>query len=65
MLCRLLPVSTLQYDGIEPHRAVLRGMAGAIAFYSCSTAQSPAPAEIDRYPWQQHCRGLFQTPIAA
>jgi transposase InsO family protein len=26
---------------------------------------SPAPALLDRHAWQQHCRGLFQTPIAA
>ena len=26
---------------------------------------SPAPATFNRYAWQQHCRGLFQTPIAA
>ena len=25
----------------------------------------PAPAAIDRYVWRQHCRGLFQLPIAA
>ena len=25
---------------------------------------SPAPASLDRHAWQQHCRGLFQTPIA-
>ena len=24
-----------------------------------------APAELDQYDWQQHCRGLFQLPIAA
>ena len=28
-------------------------------------AASPAPAALDRHAWQQHCRGLFQTPIAA
>jgi putative transposase len=26
---------------------------------------SPAPAALDDYAWRQHCRGLFQTPIAA
>lgn len=25
----------------------------------------PAPATLDHYAWRQHCRGLFQTPIAA
>jgi transposase InsO family protein len=25
----------------------------------------PARAVLDHYAWQQHCRGLFQTPIAA
>jgi transposase InsO family protein len=28
-------------------------------------ASSPAPASLDRHAWRQHCRGLFQTPIAA
>lgn len=28
-------------------------------------ASSPAPAALGQYTWQQHCRGLFQTPIAA
>jgi transposase InsO family protein len=26
---------------------------------------SPTPAALDQYAWQQHCRGLFQTPMAA
>ncbi len=28
-------------------------------------ASSPALASLDRYAWRQHCRVLFQTPIAA
>ena len=28
-------------------------------------APSSAPLSLDRYTWRQHCRGLFQTPIAA
>jgi transposase InsO family protein len=28
-------------------------------------AFSPAPASLDRYAWRQHCRALFQTPVAA
>src|SRR6266478_7585543 len=28
-------------------------------------AKPLAPAALDQYAWQQHCRGLFQTPIAA
>jgi transposase InsO family protein len=28
-------------------------------------ASSPAPGSLDRPAWRQHCRGLFQTPIAA
>jgi putative transposase len=28
-------------------------------------ASLPAPASLGRHAWQQHCRGLFQTPIAA
>jgi putative transposase len=25
----------------------------------------PGRAALDVYTWQQHCRGLFQTPLAA
>jgi hypothetical protein len=28
-------------------------------------APSPAAAALNHYAWQQHCRGLFQIPIAA
>lgn len=28
-------------------------------------AKPTAPAALDQYAWQQHCRGLFQTPIVA
>ena len=28
-------------------------------------ASSPTPASLDRHAWRQHCRALFQTPIAA
>jgi putative transposase len=30
----------------------------------CAGASAPAPASLDRHAWRQHCRGLFQTPIA-
>ena len=26
---------------------------------------APTPLKFDSYRWQQHCRGLYQTPIAA
>ena len=28
-------------------------------------ASSPAPASLDHHAWRQHCRDLFQSPIAA
>ena len=28
-------------------------------------ALSPAPAALDHYGWQRHCRGLFEIPVAA
>jgi transposase InsO family protein len=31
----------------------------------CAGALCPAPAALDHYGWQQHCRGLFELPIAA
>jgi transposase InsO family protein len=38
-------------DGITPARR-----AGVV---------SPPPASLDRHAWRQHCRGLFEMPIAA
>jgi hypothetical protein len=53
------PVSGASTDsGRQPRR---RGSTPA----QRAGASSPAPASLDRHPWQQHCRGLFQTPIAA
>jgi putative transposase len=26
---------------------------------------APTPLKFDSYRWQQHCRGLYQTPVAA
>ena len=50
-------------DHYIAHR-VHRALAG------CTPAQmagvpSAAAAALDNHAWQQHCRGLFQTPIAA
>jgi putative transposase len=30
----------------------------------CASALSFVPAALDRYLWKQHCRGIFQTPVA-
>jgi len=43
---------------------VHRGLAG-ITPARRAAAPSSAPASFDDYAWQQHCRGLFQTPIPA
>ncbi len=40
--------SSLQ--GITPHQAL--------------ADSHPAPAQLDRFAWVSHCRGLFQTPVA-
>jgi putative transposase len=45
------------------HR-VHRALAGSTPAQRAG-APSPAPAALNGYAWQQHCRGLFQTPIAA
>jgi putative transposase len=45
------------------HR-VHRGLAGFTPA-QCAGAPAPVPALLDHYAWQQHCRGLFQIPIAA
>jgi putative transposase len=48
------------YNVHRVHRS-LEGTTPAIR----AGASSPALAALDRHAWQQHCRGLFQTPVAA
>jgi len=43
---------------------VHRGLAGDTPA-ELAGAPSSTPAALDQYGWQQHCRGLFQVPIAA
>jgi hypothetical protein len=50
-------------DYYNAHR-VHRSLAGDTPV-QCAGAPSPAPAALDHYTWRPHCRGLFQTPIAA
>ena len=50
-------------DYYNEHR-VHRSLDGATPAQRAG-AQSPARAGLDQYTWQRHCRGLFQTPIAA
>jgi hypothetical protein len=48
------------YNDHRVHRA-LAGLTPA----QFAGALRPAPAALDHYGWQQHCRGLFELPIAA
>ena len=48
------------YNGVRVHRA-LNGATPA----KRAGNPSPSPAQLTRYGWQQHCRGLFETPVAA
>ncbi|MCX7063069.1 MAG: integrase core domain-containing protein, partial [Proteobacteria bacterium] len=48
------------YNEHRVHRA-LAGLTPA----QFAGALSPAPAALDHYGWQRHCRGLFERPIAA
>jgi hypothetical protein len=43
---------------------VHRGLAGDTPAERAGVPSS-APAALDQYGWQQHCRCLFQVPIAA
>ena len=47
------------YNGHRVHRA-LTGLTPA----QRAGAHCPAPAALDHYGWQQHCRGLFDLPVA-
>jgi hypothetical protein len=48
------------YNAHRTHRAI----AGSTPAQRAG-APSSATAALNNYAWQQHCRGLFQTPIAA
>jgi putative transposase len=59
-LSRKLEEFKTYYNAHRVHRA-LGGKTPALQAGSVS----PTRAWLDQYRWQQHCRGLFQTPIAA
>jgi len=48
------------YNDHRVHRAIAGLTPAQFAGALC-----PAPAALDHYGWQRHCRGLFQLPIAA
>ena len=50
-------------DYYNEHR-VHRALAGSTPARRAGTPAG-APAAINHYAWQQHCRGLFQTPVMA
>jgi transposase InsO family protein len=59
-LTRKLEAFRDYYNASRVHRS-LKGNTPA----QRAGASSPVPAALDRYGWQQYCRGLFQIPVAA
>jgi len=59
-LARKLAAFAVYYNAHRVHRS-LDGTTPA----QLAGAPSPAAAAFNGYGWRQHCRGLFQTPIAA
>ena len=59
-LLRKLDEFKLYYNAARVHR----GLAGVTPAERAGVPSS-TPAALDQYGWQQHCRGLFQVPIAA
>ena len=59
-LARKLAAFAVYYNAHRVHRS-LDGTTPA----QLAGAPSPAAAAFNGYAWRQHCRGLFQTPIAA
>jgi transposase InsO family protein len=59
-LARKLEAFRDYYNGHRVHR----GLAGLTPAQRAG-APSPAAAALEHYAWQQHCRGLFQTPTGA
>ena len=59
-LARKLEAFRDYYNDDRVHRAIA-GLTPAQG----AGALSPASAALDHYGWQQHCRGLFEIPVAA
>jgi putative transposase len=59
-LTRKLDAFADYYNAHRMHRSL-----GGVTPVQCAGAPSPAAAVLNGYAWRQHCRGLFQTPIAA
>ena len=59
-LTRKLEAFRCYYNEQRVHRSL-----GGTTPAQRAGASSPAPATLDHYGWRQHCRGLFQIPIAA
>jgi hypothetical protein len=59
-LARKLEAFRDYYNGQRVHRALAGSTPARHAGAPC-----PAPAALAQYGWQEHCRGLFQIPIAA
>jgi transposase InsO family protein len=59
-LARKLHDYKMYYNSHRVHRS-LGGSTPALR----AGVSSAVPASLDRHAWRQHCRGLFQTPIAA
>jgi putative transposase len=59
-LARKLDAFADYYNAHRVHRS-LDGITPA----QRAGAVSPPPASLDRHAWRQHCRGLFEMPIAA
>jgi putative transposase len=59
-LTRKLDAFADYYNAHRVHRSL-----DGVTPVQCDGALTPAPASLDRHAWRQHCRGLFQTPIAA
>jgi transposase InsO family protein len=59
-LTRKLDAFADYYNAHRVHRSL-----DGVTPVQCGGALTPAPASLDRHAWRQHCRGLFQTPIAA
>jgi hypothetical protein len=59
-LKRKLEEFRIYYNESRVHQSLSGSTPGEI-----SGKPPPTRALLDHYAWQQHCRGLFQTPIAA
>jgi putative transposase len=60
-----LEMKLFDFQHYYNHHRTHAGLDGRLPEPHVDGSGSTSPLDFDSYTWQSHCRGLFQTPIAA